>query len=63
MSLALGGVLLGLSLYTYTAARLVVLAIAGFALFQTLVRRARIDRSEWLTLSLTAVLATMPLIV
>jgi hypothetical protein len=63
VSLALGGALLGLSLYTYTAARLVVVAVAGFALFQTLVRRERLDRSEWLTLSLTAVLATMPLIV
>jgi hypothetical protein len=58
-----GGALFGLSLYTYTAARFVVVAIPGFVLFQTLVCRERFERSEWLYPALAAVLAMTPLLV
>jgi hypothetical protein len=61
--LSIGGLLFGLSLYTYTAARFVVVAILGYVLFQTLVCRERFDRSEWIHLALAAVLATVPLLV
>ena len=60
--LVLGGVFLGLSLYTYTAARLVPVAVAGFALFQVWVSKERLDRSQWLYVLLPAAVATMPLI-
>jgi 4-amino-4-deoxy-L-arabinose transferase-like glycosyltransferase len=58
-----GGALFGLSLYTYTASRFVVVAIPGFVLFQTLVCHERFDRSEWLQLALAAGLTAMPLFV
>ncbi|MBN1640618.1 MAG: glycosyltransferase family 39 protein [Anaerolineae bacterium] len=60
--IVLAGVLMGLSWYTYTAARLVFVALAGFALFQIWIARERLDRSEWLSLLLPAVLATAPLL-
>ncbi len=58
----LGGALLGFSLYTYTAARLVPVAVALFALFQVLVRSERRCRDEFLYLVLAAVLVTSPLV-
>lgn len=57
----LGGTLLGLSLYTYTAARLVLVAVAGFVLFQVWVSRERMGRWEVLCLALAALVAMMPL--
>lgn len=62
LSLVLGGVFLGLSLYTYTAARFVLVAVVGFALFQAWVSKERLDRSEWLYLLLPAGVAMAPLI-
>jgi 4-amino-4-deoxy-L-arabinose transferase-like glycosyltransferase len=60
--LVLGGLLLGLSLYTYTAARFALVAVVGFALFQAWVSKERFDRSEWAYLLLPAVVAMVPLI-
>lgn len=60
--LVLGGALLGLSLYTYTAARFVPVAVIGFALYQAWVSRERRGRSEWLYVLLPAVVAMGPLI-
>ncbi len=60
--LILGGACLGLSLYTYTAARFVPVAVIGFALFQVWVSKERLDRSEWLYVLLPAVVAMVPLI-
>jgi hypothetical protein len=59
---AMGGVLLGLSLYTYTAARFVPIAIVISVLFQIWVSRERLERYEFLCLALAAVLAMAPLI-
>ena len=58
----LGGVFLGLSLYTYTAARLVPVAVALFALFQVLARSERRHRDQFLFLALAAVLVMLPLL-
>jgi 4-amino-4-deoxy-L-arabinose transferase-like glycosyltransferase len=60
--LVLGGVFLGLSLYTYTAARLIPVAVALFALFQVLARSERRHRDEFLYLALAAVLVMVPLL-
>lgn len=57
-----GGALVGLSMYTYTAARFVVAVLVLFALFQTWVNHERLIRSEWLYLALAAVLAMAPLV-
>ena len=61
--LCLGGAFLGLSLYTYTAARFVPVAVALYALFQIWVSRERRYRWELLCVALVAALAMMPLIV
>jgi 4-amino-4-deoxy-L-arabinose transferase-like glycosyltransferase len=60
--LVLGGLLLGLSLYTYTAARFVLVAVIGFALFQAWVSKERFARSEWAYVLLPACVAMAPLI-
>jgi hypothetical protein len=60
--LVFGGLLLGLSLYTYTAARFVLVAVIGYALYQAWVSKERFDRSEWLCLLLPAGLTMAPLI-
>jgi hypothetical protein len=65
-----GGLFVGLALYTYTAARLVVPAVALYVLFQALLwlargRRLRDVAREWLSdlalLFLVAALAMMPM--
>ena len=61
--LLLGGALFGLSLYTYTAARFVFVALAVYALFQTWADHKRLDRVEWVCLVLVAALVAIPLAV
>ena len=58
---ALGGALLGLSLYTYTAARFAPLIVLSFALFKVVVSRERSRRSELLWLALAVLVAMTPL--
>jgi 4-amino-4-deoxy-L-arabinose transferase-like glycosyltransferase len=57
----LSGTMLGLSLYTYTAARLVIVALVVFALYQAWVSQEPSTRSEWTYLFLAVALATVPL--
>jgi 4-amino-4-deoxy-L-arabinose transferase-like glycosyltransferase len=58
---SLGGALLGLSLYTYTAARFVLPAVAIYVLYQTWVRREPLGRTELICLLLSAALVMAPL--
>jgi hypothetical protein len=62
LGLVLGGAFLGLSLYTYTAARLVLLAVGLAVLFQAWVSHEPFERSELLVLALAAWVAMTPLI-
>jgi hypothetical protein len=60
---SVGGALLGLSLYTYTAARLVLPAVAIFVLYQVCTHTWRAaDRIEWLCLSAAAIVVMAPLL-
>lgn len=61
--LSLGGALLGLSLYTYTAARFVIVAVGLFALFQAWADRKRSWHWEFVYLAVAAFLAMAPLLV
>ena len=60
--LLLAGSFLGLSTYTYTAARFVAMIVLLFVLFQMVVSRERSRRSELLWIALAAVVAMTPLI-
>lgn len=62
-ALPLGGALLGFSLYTYTAARFVPVAVALYVLFQMVVGREPPRRGEVGRLTLAALLTAMPLFV
>jgi 4-amino-4-deoxy-L-arabinose transferase-like glycosyltransferase len=58
-----GGALLGLSLYTYTAARFVLLAVILFVLYQTWVSHKSFGRCELYCLLGATILVMVPLIV
>jgi hypothetical protein len=57
----LGGILLGLCLYTYTSARLLIAGLAVYAVYRLLFARKDIDWRGWLAAGLTFVLASLPL--
>ena len=61
--LVIAGLLFGLCLYTYTAARLIAIALVAFALEQTWTRQADYTLSDWIVLALAAILAMTPMLV